>query len=495
MLVVVLCALHTLSNILLITYINDTHSDDLADYSYLIYPYCPLDYCLASNQIFFVNLNIENGEDAQCANSRSGILCGACVPGRSISLGTSRCIPCSRTWPLYFLIILFVALLLGVALVAILLMLNITVATGTLNGLIFYANIVGANSSSFFQSSTQFVNVLISWLNLEVGFDVCFFKGMDTYWKTWLQLAFPGYIILLVVIIILVSEHLTRFSRLIAKKNPVATLATLILLSYTKLLRTVIAALSSVTLHYPDGSHAKLWLPDASIGYLNRKHTPLFLAAVFILIIGSAYTVLLFFWQWLLSHQKVIIFRWVKYQKLYHFIEPYHAPYLYKHRYWTGLLLLARIILYIIFALNLSGDPGVNLLAIIVITSSIIILKGYFGQLYKNWMIDIIELVSYFNLILLSAAVFFTLKSGTDQSVAIYLSGAAAFILVLVILAYHIFYEVCLKIWQAAKQKRVKLESNETPYYELMEDSKPKPTCTVIENLKLSSMSEDRDDD
>ena len=35
-----------------ITYINDTRSDDLANYSYLIYPYCPLDYCLDSNQIF-----------------------------------------------------------------------------------------------------------------------------------------------------------------------------------------------------------------------------------------------------------------------------------------------------------------------------------------------------------------------------------------------------------------------------------------------------------
>ena len=194
-----------------IGYLNDTESDDSDDYNYLIYPYCPLDYCLTSNQKILVNLNIENGADAQCANNRSGILCGVCVPGFSISLGTSRCIPCSNIWPLYFFIILLVALLLGVALVAVLLILNITVAAGTLNGLIFYANIVGANSSSFYQHSTQFVNVFISWLNLEVGFDICFFKGMNTYWKTWLQLAFPGYIILLVVVIILVSERSARF--------------------------------------------------------------------------------------------------------------------------------------------------------------------------------------------------------------------------------------------------------------------------------------------
>ena len=246
-----------------------------------------------------------------------------------------------------------------------------------------------------------------------------------------------------------------------------------------------------MTLNYPEGSHAKLWLPDASNEYLSGKHIPLFLVAVFILIIGSAYTILLFFWQWLLHHQR--IFRWVKYQKLCHFIEPYHAPYLYKHRYWTGLLLLARILLFIVFALNLSSDPGVNLLAIIVITSSIFVLKGYFGQLYKNWMIDVMELVSYFNLILFSAAVFFTLKSSTDQTVVVYISGTVAFILVLVILAYHVLHEICLKAWQTAKQKRRKLDDNENPYYEIIERSIPKPTCTVMD--KLSQMSEDHEND
>ena len=38
-----------------------------------------------------------------------------------------------------------------IALVALLLVLNMTVAVGTLNGLIFYANIVYANKSIYFQ--------------------------------------------------------------------------------------------------------------------------------------------------------------------------------------------------------------------------------------------------------------------------------------------------------------------------------------------------------
>ena len=68
---------------------------------------------------------------------------------------------------------------------------------------------------------------------LELGIDTCYFLGMNAYIKTWLQLAFPAYVILLVVLVVIISSYSTEFSNLIGKKNPVATLATLILLSYT----------------------------------------------------------------------------------------------------------------------------------------------------------------------------------------------------------------------------------------------------------------------
>ena len=80
--------------------------------------------------------------------------------------------------------IIFISLIAGILLVAFLMILNLTVGIGTMNGLIFYVNIVGANSSTFFfglSPSTRYYSILASWLNLEVGFDVCYFEGMDTY--------------------------------------------------------------------------------------------------------------------------------------------------------------------------------------------------------------------------------------------------------------------------------------------------------------------------
>ena len=85
------------------------------------------------------------------------------------------------------------------------------------------------------------------------------FYGMDFYWKTWIQLAFPAYILVLVVLVIVISEFSVKFAQTVGKRNPIATLNTLILLSYVKCLRTIILAFSFVTLSYPGGSHPVVW--------------------------------------------------------------------------------------------------------------------------------------------------------------------------------------------------------------------------------------------
>jgi hypothetical protein len=59
--------------------------------------------------------------------------------------------------------------------------LNVTVAVGTLNGIFFYAHIVAANAEtySFPFKSPNFITVFISWLNFDIGFDICFTESVD----------------------------------------------------------------------------------------------------------------------------------------------------------------------------------------------------------------------------------------------------------------------------------------------------------------------------
>ena len=463
-----------------ITFVNSSVS------GYLWQPYCPMDYCHLPNKRVFVNLNIVNGSDSQCALERSGLLCGTCPDGLSLSLGSSRCIPCPSYWPAICIILLLVALLGGIALVALILCLNLTVAVGSINGIIFYANIVGANISTFFPftiSNTKFLSTFISWLNLEIGIDTCFFEGMDTYWKMWLQLAFPTYVIVLVIAVIMISNRSVRFSKIIGRKNPVATLATLILLSYTTYLKTIIETLSYSTLKYPDGSQQTVWLPDATVPYLSGKHAILFVVAILILIAGTSYTSLLISWQWLLRYKFFIN------QNLYMFLEPYHAPYNSRHRYWTGLLLLVRVILYIISAVNISNNPDINLLVIGIVMSMLLLLKGMLSfQIYKRWLTEILELVCYFNIILFCLAKLFIIIKATkrDQAIIAYVSGSIMIVLFVAVCVFHVLIEVCsiektFRHFYQGKQEEESIDLGNSTSASASQASQYVPTMSVVD--------------
>ena len=424
-----------------ITYVD---TGDNTTNGYLIYPHCPFSYCLPSTMKVDINLNVPKGADVQCANGRSGMLCGRCRENLSLSIGSSRCIPCTEHWS-SMIVILVVALLSGIMLVIVVLVFNLTVAVGTLNGVIFYSNIIAANRSTFIPlSRPNFASIFIAWLNLEIGFDTCFFVGMDAYSKTLLQLAFPLYIIFLVFAVIFLSERSTKFALLISQKNPVATLATLILLSYVKLLNTVIASLSYTTLVFPDGSHRKVWLPDANVEYLSGKHIGLFIIAILIFLAGIAYTSLLFSWQWLLRYQHMKIFSWTKYQKLCHFFEPYHAPYFFEQCYWTGLLFLVRVIVYVVSASNVGGDPQGSIASTVILVGLLPLLKGLIERkIYRQRWIDVIDMIVYFNIVSFSAL---TLKSNTrkNQMVVAYVSTAVTFVILVVVVLFHVFRYTCL---------------------------------------------------
>ena len=330
------------------------------------------------------------------------------------------------------------------SLVTALLALNMTVAVGLINGFIFYANIVAANSAVVFPSSEpSFPTVFVAWLNLDIGIDVCFFNNLDAYTNTLLQLVFPLYIISLVIIIIIVSEYSPRFTRLrlIGKRDPIATLATLIQLSYAKLLSVTIKALSFAVLHYPDGSRVTVWLPDGNVPYFQGKHIALALVALLIILVGVPYTILLFLWQWLVRTPKWKVFKWIRSTKLNAFISAHHAPYNNKYRYWTGLLLLVRVILYITASVTVSGDPEISLIITLILVGSLSLIKEVTGaRVYKNSFLNTVGAMLFFNLPALSCFSWYRFKNDFIKQTAVaYTSAIITFILLVGVIIYHVY--------------------------------------------------------
>ena len=450
----------------------------------ILHPHCPLDYCI-SNYPDDISVN---DLDSQCSFNRSGILCGSCQHNLSLALGSSQCLPCSN----YYLALLIPFAVAGVALVFILFMLRLTLSTGTLSGLIFYANIVAVNKEIFFPPrTTNVLTVFIAWLNLDLGIETCFFNGMDTYARTWLQYVFPFYIWLLVSIIIVVSHYSVRVPKLLGR-NPIAVLATLFLLSYAKLLRTIIASFSATVLDYPGNSTDTVWLYDGNIRFLRGKHIPLFLfSLVILLFLFLPYTVLLFLSQWLqaLSNKKYLF--WMNSLRMKTFLDAYHAPYNIKHRYWTGLLLLLRCVLFLVFASNTSGDPSVNLLAISSVALGLAVLTHVTGQVYSKWWLGILESSFILNLGITAVATHHVLLSGGNQSAVAYLSVSVAFTEFAGIITYHVYLQLKdTSLWNSAREwtqtlfKHRKTEEDEEFSIPPEEEVIPKPPSTTFIELR-----------
>ena len=400
---------------------------------FIHHPFCPLDYCTTESK--YINLR---DPDKQCNVNRTGLLCGKCKQGFSLVLGSSQCNECSNN----YLALLILFALAGVVLIIFLFFLHLTVAAGTLHGLIFYANIVAANHHIFFpQSSNNLAVIFIAWLNLDLGIQTCFYNGMDAYAKTWLDLVFPVYIWVIVGFLVYISHRSVTVTKLLGS-SPVPVLATLFLLSYAKVLRTIIAALSLTVLHYPH-KNVMVWIHDANVPLV--KYIPLALVALlFLLFLFLPYTLLLLLGQWLQTKSHLHLLSWVKSPNLKAILDAYHAPYKPKQRYWTGLLLFIRCALFLVFAFNISGNDSINLLVICSTTSGIFIWFALSGMVYKSWYLNALELSFILNLGILAVT---TMKlSGGSQAAVTYTSVGIAFLTFVGIVTYHIYIRIKSKV-------------------------------------------------
>ena len=382
---------------------NESHSTGV-----IYNRFCPLLYCKSGNK----TINIGDDPNKQCASNRTGILCGACMDNFSLAIGSSRCIECPNSHNVALLLAFAAA---GVLLVLSILVLNLTVTQGLINGLIFYSNIVWAYKIILFPSEVEknnfftLLQVFIAWLNLDFGIETCFFVGLDAYWKTWLQFLFPIYIWAIAGVIIVACRYSIRLTNLIGSRA-VPLLATLFLLSYMKLLRTVTDATSvAVIAQYPQNTSYAVWYLDGNLRYCQHPHIYLFITATATLVfLWLPYTLLLLFIQPLrrVSHLRPL--KWIN--KLAPVYDAYFSPLKDKHRYWFGTLLLVRGILLVLLTVTSVAHLELNVLILLLFITSLLFFISI-KNVYKRMTVRLLESATLLNLIVLSAGTLYLWES------------------------------------------------------------------------------------
>ena len=127
------------------------------------------------------------------------------------------------------------------------------------------------------------LSLFISWLNLDFGIETCFFNGLTPVIKVWLQIVFPIYIGVIIIIVILVSHFSEKVAKLMGN-NAVPFLSTLLLLSYMKIIRWLVQALSNSEITSDDSSYS-VWHVDGNINYSTGQYFPLFITALVVAVV------------------------------------------------------------------------------------------------------------------------------------------------------------------------------------------------------------------
>ncbi len=317
-------------------------------------------------------------------------------------------------------------------------------------GLIFYANIIQVNRAIFVPPNSlgQVLPLFVSWLNLDVGIRVCFYDGMTTFVKTWLQFVFPLYLLCILACVVIVSHYSPSASKIFTDKA-VGVLTTVLLLIFSRIQRLTSNCLAFQKIQHFNGDNQSyyVWSFDGSIEYIRSEHGVLFIvgSALFFLVIPPFIIVLLFAKQFqALSSYKY--FRWVN--KMKPLFDAYMGPYKDRYRGWTGLLLLVRQVLIIV---NFSDPtPETNLFAILTVCLLLTMVAWYDGGVYRNWVLNIVEYSFLLNLAITSAATWYVHpldsinadKFIIHQTAVIYTSVLIALIEFVVIFLYALYVRI-----------------------------------------------------
>ena len=407
---------------------------------------CNPSYCNFDSQFNLLHFNttgsyLSSSDQTMplCFGSRTGDLCGQCITNYSVILGSTECKHCfSVWWP--FTSIIYI--LTGPLLVLIFYTLKLTLTVGTLNGIIFYAQIAYLGVIEYFDrpctecgKESFFVNfsyLFISWINLNPGISHCFFHGMTELWKAGLTLVFPVYLLLIVGFLITLSRFSVKVSNRLSNSS-IQVLVTIVHLSFTKLLQSLIEVFSSTFIFSEGKSEPKrVWYMNGAVAYGCKEHIWLMtITSIIVGIILIPYMVIILFGKLIMRFDKAREYIRPVYEAI-------HAPYRLNKWYWFALQQLFLLLVYS-FA-TLDGSKSYCNFSLSLLLTAALYLHAH-SRPFKNRLLNLLNCFLLFNLILvLLVTQYLDLTNSSPKLLVMFFafSNYPVFVVFCVIIIYHI---------------------------------------------------------
>ena len=308
--------------------------------------------------------DINTTKQCDSGSNRQGLLCSQCNPGMSSQFGSFHCAECTFVG----LLLVPSAAIAGILLIVILFLFNFTVLQGDIVGIAFYANVVGIMDNFLLKYSLRPFYVLLALINLGLGFETCFFDGMDEFAKAIVQFIFPFYLFSLLIIIIIAAHkyNLKIFRVRFVARRSVPVLATIMLLTFSGLINAVIYGLQYTTIYNVDlDNHKLVWLHQPELEYFKGKHIAIGVLCLLVLLFYLLpLTIVTLFGDLFRICSRNLWFN--------HFLDVFHGAFQYPFGFWFGTRLLLRIIFIV---LNITTNTHVVAYTIFLVTASILLLQ------------------------------------------------------------------------------------------------------------------------
>ena len=405
------------------------------------YIYCSFNskyttFVVSGSEITLANSSNISDRINICIDNREGLLCSQCITGYSAVFGSPECKQCSNWW----LLTLIVYAVAGPLLVYLLYALKLTLTTGTINGFIFYAQILAIVENPEFRHSYLFNFTLLSksivaLFNLSFYYPLCFYDGMSELMKSGISLAFPFYLLFIVIGLIIASRYSVKLSNRLSHSS-VQVLVTIVHLSFSRLLTSVLITFSSVEIHTNTTETPLLvWEYDATIEYGKGGH--LILVIITSVMVGPLLCVYLIV---LLGGRLLLKINMLR-EYLRPGYEAIHAPYKTNREFCFTAQVLLVLFVYILYDQLRDWHHFLFLYILMAVLISYSVLKVYFAPLKAAWL-NILNLFLLLIILLRSLTVWYLLQYDDSGKliILIFIVNLIFLLMFIAILFIHILW-------------------------------------------------------
>ena len=346
-----------------------------------------------NKSILITASNKLNDKESLCLKSRTGALCSQCAPDYSVVFGSNDCIRCSNWW-LFTIIVYGIA---GPLLVYLLYAFKLTLSSGKINGIIFYAQINSIGRVLYLTKNNgpnSYFNIvygLISLINLTINFNLplCLYDGMTELWKSGIGLIFPVYLLTIVIGLIIISRYSVRLSNRIADSS-VQVLVTVVHLSVATLLSSTLDVFTPVYI-YTNTSDVplKVWQNDGTVEYGKGGHLILMIATG--VVVGS---ILITYLTVLLAGRPLMKINKVR-EYLRPIYEAVHAPYEHNKEFFFSFSIILVAFLYLLSYIFIGSNNSIVGLAIGIPVTRLYFTIAAFSRPFKEMYINILNVVIF----------------------------------------------------------------------------------------------------